>query len=163
MKVRFGRRFGTSAGLAVVMLVPAQPARAECRPYIFGMGHYLAAWADQPWSYDEQAMDRMVEMGATAVWVDFPWAGMEQTEGTIDWSYADHQVDTAEARGLEMVAFVGTTPDWAKLYPDLPAHRTPPAEEYLPQFNSFHTAVASRYAGRVTYYQFWNVRLQDDS
>jgi len=101
-------------------------------------------------------MDKMVEMGATAVWVDFPWAGMEPVQGTINWAYADHQVATAEARGLQMFAFVGTTPDWAKLYPDLPGHRTPPSEDHLADFQAFHMAVASRYAGRVRYYQFWN-------
>ncbi len=153
-----GRLFAISGALAAVtiILTPAGGARAECRPYVFGMGHYLAKWADQPWSYDEQAMDKMVEMGATALWVDFPWAAMEQTEGTIDFSYADHQVDAAEARGLEMFAFVGTTPDWAKLYPNLPAHRTPPSENHVTQFHDFHAALAARYAGRVTYYQFWN-------
>lgn len=137
-------------------LAIAPMARSECRPYVFGMGHFLASWAGQPWSYDAQAMDRMVEMGATAVWVDFPWAGMEQVQGAIDWSYADHQVTTAEARGLQIFAFVGTTPDWAKLYPGLPSHRTPPSEAHLAAFQAFHTAVAARYAGRVTYYQFWN-------
>lgn len=142
--------------LVVQLAACAGWAQAECRPYVFGTGHYLASWANQPWTYDDQAMDRMVEMGATAVWIDFPWAAMEQTEGTIDWSYADHQVASAEAHGLQMFAFVGTTPDWARLRMDLPNHRTPPAEEYLPQFTSFHTALAARYAGRVKYYQFWN-------
>ncbi len=143
------------AGLSAWAL-PSVPAVAQCRPFLYGMGHFLAPWAGQPWSYDAQAMDKMVEMGATAVWIDFPWAGMEGTEGSIDWSYADHQVDTAEARGLEMFAFVGTTPDWAKAFPSIPAHRTPPSEGHLAQFNAFHTALAARYAGRVTYYQFWN-------
>ncbi|MGQ9649471.1 MAG: PKD domain-containing protein [Phycisphaerae bacterium] len=129
---------------------------AQCRPYVFGIGHYLAKWAEQAWTYDAQAMDKMVEIGATAVWVDFPWSSMEPVQGTIDWSYADHQVATAEARGLQMFAFVGTTPDWAKLYPHLPNHRTPPSEEHVAAFQAFHTALAARYAGRVTYYQFWN-------
>lgn len=126
------------------------------RPYAFGMGHYLAAWAGQPWSYDSDAMDRMNEMGATAVWVDFPWSAMEATEGVYDWSYADHQVDTAEAHGLEMFAYVGTTPSWAKLHPELPSHRTPPSEDHVDEFATFHTTLADRYAGRVKYFQFWN-------
>ena len=92
-----------------VTLVWAAPGRAECRPYVFGMGHYLATWANQPWSYDEQAMDRMVQMGATAVWIDFPWAAMEATEGAIDFTYADHQVDAAEAR--RQMAAVRKLPD----------------------------------------------------
>lgn len=153
---RGGVRAGTFMLTAAAAMVWADCAAAECRPYIYGTGHYLAAWADQPWTYDDQAMDRMVEMGATAVWIDFPWAGMEQTPGNIDWSYADHQVDSAEAHGLQMFAFVGTTPDWARLYTSLPGHRTPPGEDYLSQFMSFHTALAARYAGRIKYYQFWN-------
>jgi PKD repeat protein len=147
------RAFGAAVGL---LLVLASSAAAEPRPYIFSMGHFLAAWADQPWSYDAQAMDKMVEMGATGTWIDFPWAAMEAAPGVYNWDYADHQVDQAEAHGLEMFAFVGTTPDWAKLYAHVPAHRTPPAEEYLPAFHAFHSALAARYAGRVRFYQFWN-------
>lgn len=148
----------TAYGLTIFMVasLAAQPAHGQPRPYVFGMGHFLAEWADQPWSYDHQAMDLMVDMGATAVWIDFPWAAMESTEGQINWAYADHQVDAAEARGLQMFAFVGTTPEWAKAYPDLPSHRTPPSEDHVTQFMDFHTAVAARYAGRVRYYQFWN-------
>lgn len=145
--------------VAVVLagcLAGPRPGLAQCRPYVFGTGHFLASWAGQPWIYDAQAMDKMVEMGATAVWVDFPWAGMEPVQGIINWTYADHQVATAESRGLQMFAFVGTTPDWAKLYPDLPGHRTPPSEDHLGDFQAFHTALAARYAGRVKYYQFWN-------
>ncbi len=153
---RAALRAGTSVLLAGLALGWVDRADAECRSYIYGTGHYLASWANQDWTYDDQAMDRMVEMGATAVWIDFPWGGMEPTPGNIDWAYADHQVATAEAHGLEMFAFVGTTPDWARLYTTLPGHQTPPAEDYLPQFISFHTAVAARYAGRVKYYQFWN-------
>ncbi len=142
--------------LAVSAMQAASLSAAQPRPYIFGTGHFLARWAGQPWSYDLQAMDKMVEMGATAVWVDFPWAAMEATPGVYDFAYADHQIDAAEARGLQMFAFVGTTPEWARAFTNLPPHRTPPAEQYLPAFNAFHTALAARYAGRVTYYQFWN-------
>ncbi len=132
--------------------------RAEPRPYIFGSGHFLSKWFEptRPLSYDSECMDKIVEMGGTSVWIDFPWAAMEPSPGQIDWSYADYQVDTAEAHGLEMFAFAGTTPEWAKLYPALPSHRTPPAEEYVDEFQSFHTQLAARYAGRVKYYQFWN-------
>ena len=55
-----------------------------------------------------------------------------------------------------MFAYVGTTPDWAKLYPALPGHRTPPSENHITQFRNFHSTLAARYAGCVTYYQFWN-------
>lgn len=143
-------------GICLAMIASfAGIARAD-RPYVFGMGHYLAAWAGQPWSYDSDVMDKMNEMGATAVWLDFPWAGMESTEGSYYWAYADHQVATAEAHGLEMFAFVGTTPDWAKLYPELPSYRTPASEDHVDEFTAFHSTLAARYAGRVKYYQFWN-------
>lgn len=144
--------------VAWIVALMVTTARAEPRPFIFGSGHFLSVWFEgtRPLSYDANCMDKIVEMGGTSVWIDFPWAAMESTQGVIDWSYADYQVDLAEARGLEMFAFTGTTPDWAKLYPGLPGHRTPPSESYIAVFENFHTQLASRYAGRVKYYQFWN-------
>ena len=47
---------------SVVFCATGHRAEGECRPYVFGMGHYLATWAGEPWTYDEQAMDKMVEM-----------------------------------------------------------------------------------------------------
>ena len=145
-----------AAAAVLIILLPA--AHGEGRRYIFGSGHFLAGWFDppRPLSYDAACMDRIVAMGGTSVWIDFPWAAMEATEGSIDWTYADAQVSMAEGRGLEMFAFAGTTPQWAKLHPDLPSHRTPPSEDHVAQFVDFHTRLADRYAGRVTYYQFWN-------
>lgn len=147
-------RWRVCAGL-ILFVACASRAHAE-RPLLYGMGHYLAAWANQPWTYDADAMDKMVEMGATAVWIDFPWSAMEPNPGQYEWAYADHQVATAAARGLTMIAFVGTTPSWAKLHPELPSHRTPPSEAALPAFNTFHQTLAARYAGTVQMYQFWN-------
>lgn len=63
------RRYGVVVCTVAVVwcAIGAREARADARPYVFGMGHYLAAWAGQPWSYDDQAMAKMEEMGATAV------------------------------------------------------------------------------------------------
>src|SRR5690606_22445244 len=87
---------------------------------------------------------------------------IETTQGTYDWSYIDHKVAAAEARGLAIFGYCGLTPDWA-LPPGILAqygsgigYRFPPDEQYLDDFNAFFTMLAARYAGRVTGYQFWN-------
>ena len=61
----------------------------------------------------------------------------------FDWDYVDHQVSEARARGLELFAYTGLTPDWA-LPPGVLAqygsgigYRFPPDETYIPQFESF--------------------------
>ncbi len=109
-------------------------------------------------AWDRANLDQVAKAGATATHVSFDWTSSVQPTSTsaIDWSYMDHMVMESQLRGLEMFAFTGQVPDWAKQYPQLPPHRTPPAEAYQTQFASFHTQLAQRYCGRVKFYEFWN-------
>jgi PKD repeat protein len=144
---------------AIVSVCLTGEALAQPRPYLFSMGRFTAAWANRPWSYDQQIWDHMVTIGATMSGTGLAWCDAEPVEGQYNWDsigYADFCVDEMRARGIEPAFFVGLTPQWAKLYPNLEPHRTPPREDCVQQFMDFHRFVADRYKGRVKYYFFWN-------
>jgi len=147
------------ATFAVLVLSLSSLVMAQPRPFLFGMGRYTAAWAGKPLSYDQAIWDHMVTIGATISGTGLAWCDGEPVEGEYNWSaidYADFCVDEMLARGIEPTFFVGLTPQWAKLHPELEPHRTPPREDCVTQFMDFHRFVANRYAGRVKYYCFWN-------
>jgi PKD repeat protein len=139
---------------------------AEPRPYIYGCGITWGAWLglpmDQAKAFDRLSMDKIVGMGGTACGANFAWIDIETVQGVFNWDYVDHQVAEARARGLEVFAYCGLTPDWA-LPPAILAqygsgigYRFPPDEQYIPQFEDFFRTLAARYRGQVRYYEFWN-------
>lgn len=143
----------------VVVLVATAAASAQPRPFLFSMGRYNASWAQRPPSYDIEVWDHMVQIGATMNGAGLAWVDGEPTPGQINMNAvieADTAVDEILARGMEPNFFVGLTPAWAALHPELPPHRTPPSEDYVEEFMDFHRFVADRYKGRVKYYFFWN-------
>jgi len=136
----------------------------EPRPYIYGCGIIWGKWLglpdDQAKAFDRASMDMIKAAGGTNVPANFAWIDIEPRQGEYHWDYVDHQVREARARGLEIFAYTGLTPDWA-LPPEAPrvpgiGYRFPPDPKYIPQFTRFFTALARRYRGRVRYYEFWN-------
>ncbi len=144
--------------LPLLLLAPTT-ALAQPRPYLYGMGRYKSTWAGRPQSYDVQIWDHMSAMGATMSGAELVWVDAEPQPGVYNWdaiAYTDFEVDNLLARGIEPYFFLGLTPAWAALRPDLPPHRTPPSEAYVDEFMDFHRFVANRYKGRVKHYFFWN-------
>ena len=153
--------------IASLHVAKPQPALAgEGRPYIFGCGIVWGNWLgldfEEAKAWDRMQMDRIVEMGGTNCPANFAWIDIERQEGVVTWDYVDHQVAEANARGLEIFAYTGLTPDWA-LPPGVLAqhgsgsgYRFPPDPAYTTHFTNFFTALATRYAGQVKYYEFWN-------
>jgi polysaccharide biosynthesis protein PslG len=145
----------------------AVPDLAEQRLYfaqqprlLYGCGLILAPWIGEDWSYDARGMDMIKDMGGTHTGANITWFDVEPEQGRWDFRYVDHQVETARERGLELVAYMGMTPEWA-----LPGeargregvhHRYPAAEEYEEAFVDYCRTVARRYRGRIRYYRFWN-------
>jgi hypothetical protein len=126
---------------------------------MWGKWHNLTGEKAKEW--DRKCFDRIKAMGGTAVPGDFPWAMIEKEQGVYDWDFADHNVEAARERGLEVFAYTGLTPQWA-LPPEAPqdkdgiGYRFPPHEKYAKEFEQFHEMLARRYRGKVKYYQFWN-------
>ena len=88
------------------------------------------------------------EMGATTIVELFPWAYYQDQSGGIAWEHPDLVVNHAYAQGLNVIARIGLTPEWAR-----PAN-TPlnylDADGY-DDFAVFAAAFAARYQGKVTH------------
>ena len=146
-------------------LAPAD-ATAEPRPFLFGCGITWGNWlglnANDAKEWDRRSMDKIVQMGGTNCPANFAWIDIEPVRGVRNWDYVDHQVNEARARGLEIFAYSGLTPDWAlppailQQYGSGIGYRFPPDTPYIADFEDFFRTLAARYRGRVKYYEFWN-------
>ena len=96
----------------------------------------------------QRSLQMVRQMGASAIVEFFPWAYYQAEDGSIAWEHPDLVVEHAHAQGLQIVARIGLTPDWARP-PDTPL-------TYLDagaygDFAAFVAAFAARYQGKVGY------------
>lgn len=79
----------------------------------------------EQWDPDllEEDLDNICELGCNAIRIaEFAWHRMEKTEGQYDFSFFDHVIQRAKARGLSIVMGTptATIPAWlAKKHPDI--------------------------------------------
>ena len=85
-----------------------------------GVDYYPEQW---PASMLEEDLDNICELGCNAIRIgEFGWHIMEKTEGQFDFSFFDHVIARAKARGLSIVMGTPTAaiPAWlAKKHPDI--------------------------------------------
>lgn len=94
----------------------------------------------------QRTLQLVREMGATTIVEFFPWAYYQAADGGIAWEHPDMVIDHAHAQGLQVIARIGLTPDWARP-PDTAL--TYLDEESYADFAAFAAAFAARYDGRV--------------
>ena len=85
-----------------------------------GVDYYPEQWAP---SMLEEDLDNIQELGCNAIRIaEFGWHIMEPAEGRFDFSFFDHVIRRAKARGLGIVMGTptATIPAWlAKKHPDI--------------------------------------------
>ena len=85
-----------------------------------GVDYYPEQWDP---SMLEEDLDNICELGCNAIRIgEFGWHLMEKTEGQFDFSFFDHVIARAKARGLSIVMGTptATIPAWlAKEHPDI--------------------------------------------
>lgn len=113
-----------------------------------------------------------VEMAAAAGyhWLrqEFPWEDIEiHGKGDFEdrrhepyrsaWDKYDQIVDLAEQNGMELIVRLSNPPGWTRAggEGENDANTFAPPDN-VQDYADFVSAVASRYAGRVKYYQLWN-------
>jgi hypothetical protein len=101
----------------------------------------------------DKTMDAIRAMNVRAVRLLIPWAGVEGTQGQLDWSTVDKTVNSAAARQLAVVGVVNSSPMWA----------VAPGGQYLSGrpaspsvYGDFVAKVASRYQGKIAALEIWN-------
>ncbi|WP_149371694.1 hypothetical protein [Mycolicibacterium sp. P9-64] len=101
----------------------------------------------------DKTMDAIRATNVRSVRLLIPWAGVEATQGQLDWSTVDKTVNSAAARQLAVVGVVNSSPMWA----------VAPGGQYLSgrpaspdTYGDFVAKVASRYQGKIAALEIWN-------
>jgi hypothetical protein len=93
------------------------------------------------------------------------WAALEPENDTFYWTPLDNLIATARGAGVSTVMYTFfETPQWASSDPQQSCSATkstgilgcaaPP--RYISDWDRFVTALATRYAGQIQYYELWN-------
>ena len=152
-------------GIALPQLSQAQsvepaPLRTipntDLNPY--GANFFLH-WEPEQWKV-EKTLQMASEAGIGWVKQQFPWEDIELKKGSFwddrlkksTWDKYDRIVQLAEKYDLKIIARLDRPPSWARK--DNTRREAPP--DNLQDFGDFVEAVATRYKGRISYYQIWN-------
>lgn len=107
------------------------------------------------------------QAGFTCMRQEFTWEDIEvhgkgdfvdrrnNANGVDAWLKYDHIVELAEAYDMTLIARLSNPPAWTRALPEEQTGALAPPDDYQ-DFVDFVTAVASRYQGRIHYYQIWN-------
>lgn len=87
------------------------------------------------------------------------WYGLEPEKGRWRFSSLDRAVARAQASGVEVMLTLGQTPQWASArpYEKVPNGLGASAEpRNMADWENYIRTVASRYKGKIKYYELWN-------
>jgi hypothetical protein len=97
------------------------------------------------------------EIGMTWLKQQFAWRDIEGAgKGKFDWSHPDLAVNTANAKGLDLLARVDNAPEWAAPGCFNADKKTMGPAKKMQDWVDFLTAFVSRYKGRIRAYEIWN-------
>ena len=141
------------ASVAVAPLATAAPKGTVIKDDLFGM--HVFNVEDGVWP--------TVPIGSLRLWDnETTWSVLEPAKGQYVWGKLDAAVANAEKNGVNNILLVlAGTPAWATDDPAsggaagvLPGAAGMPRN--IADWDSFVTAVATRYKGRISNYQIWN-------
>jgi Cellulase (glycosyl hydrolase family 5) len=118
----------------------------------FGMSENgVAAWS--PWPAASFGTLRMWDTGSR-------WDQIETSAGHYNWAKTDKVVTLARNNGKDLIYTFGGTPAWASSNPGLTScaysKGTCAVPKAMSDLSTFARAVATRYKGRIKYYELWN-------
>ncbi|MBI3762720.1 MAG: cellulase family glycosylhydrolase [Chloroflexi bacterium] len=113
----------------------------------------------------ERQVQMIAEAGFHWIRQEFPWYDIEiDAKGNFDdcrfppchsaWDKYDQIVALADSHGLEIIARLSAPPAWSRADGTARGAFAPP--DNFDDFADYAAAVATRYAGRVRYFQVWN-------
>lgn len=126
-------------------------------PDFFGLTYHRwpASGAVIPATLFKWARSHDYAPGATRV----RWSSIESTQGVFDWTALDLFVNTHFAAGRNIIHTLYGSPSWASARPAEPSAYGPgiAAEpSSLTFWDNYCAACATRYAGKIGYYEIWN-------
>lgn len=137
-------------GFAVVaaVLAPDRPTVASLSG--FSPGGQFDNLSDEDLARD---LDVIAETGVRWVRVDLPWNSVERQQGQRDWTDLDRMTAAADERGIDVLALVAYTPQWAR--PGCDTDKCPPDDPA--EYADFLADAAARYGpDLVSAWEIWN-------
>jgi hypothetical protein len=84
----------------------------------------------------------------------FSWRSIEPVRGTYDWGRYDAIVNGLRARGIEVVAVLAGSPEWARSPEQVGYEDAPPARSA--DFATFAAALVDHFDGGIRFVQMWD-------
>ena len=101
-----------------------------------------------------------VSFGTFRMWDEGTrWSQIETSSNYYNWSKADKVVNLALSNGKDIIYTFGGTPTWASSQPTQPCvygYGSCAAPKYMSDLSTFAKALATRYKGKIKYYELWN-------
>jgi len=127
---------------------------------LYGCNFIPAKWNRYDTARDERSFEKIREMGGTHTWLELGWEAIESLPGQWSFKDPDRYLELMRKHQLEPIGYMGRTPEWAlpesEKYNPRAYYRVPADEKYEQEFIRYCKRVATRYRGKVKYYQFWN-------
>lgn len=131
---------------APLLVTPGPPQSVSTQHPVTGVHTRLTDEVEE-WKI-KRSLEMVRQMGAPWIVEFFPWAYYHARDGGIAWQHPDMVVRHAAAQGLQVIARIGLTPQWAR------PEETPLTyldESAYDDFATFAAAFAARYRGQVNY------------
>jgi hypothetical protein len=145
--------------LAAVVLLAVSPVAGETLtpstdtipPTLFGMHiHHIGTYT--PWP--------AVPFGTWRLWDAYvSWPNLEPNKGQWYFDKLDSYVQLAQSHNVEILLPLGLSPTWASARPTEPSgYNAGSAAEpaNIEDWKNYVRTVATRYKGRIRYYEIWN-------
>jgi PKD repeat protein len=101
-----------------------------------------------------------VGFGSYRLWDDgTAWANINTRNGVYNWSPLDSWVSKAQQQNVQLLYTFGRTPGWASSSPNTSCNYAAGAcvaPSSYAYWDSYVTAIATRYKGKIKYYEMWN-------
>lgn len=101
-----------------------------------------------------------VNFGTLRLWdMGARWNEVEPSNNSWYWTTIDYYVNKAHSSGVNMIYTLGITPQWASARPNESAIYGPGTAAEPANINDWRDyvrAVATRYKGKIKYYELWN-------
>ncbi len=101
----------------------------------------------------DKTMDAIRATNVNAVRLMIPWAGVEATQGNLDWTSIDKTVNSAAARNIAVVGMVNATPRWAVVSGGRYLSSRPASPAV---YADFVAKFVQRYVGKIAAVEIWN-------
>lgn len=148
-----GTLYLDDASLTELVRQPLQNINIPVPKTLFGihLNHY-GAYTQANWPKLHFGMLRLWDCGTR-------WRELETAKGIWNWKLMDTLVNNAYAHGQDIIYTMGQTPTWASARPTESASygagaAAEPAD--LQDWRDYIHAVASRYKGKIRYFEIWN-------